>query len=67
MLNYERQLRRERQASLETDVADEVIDLPPIISGKVVEMVGGGMNVNGHALECDFLGHLPPAASYTLV
>ena len=25
------------------------------------------MSANGHAFDCDFLGHLPPAASYQLV
>ena len=30
-------------------------------------MASGGQNAHGHASECDFLGHLPPAASYQLV
>ena len=30
-------------------------------------MSDGGMNAYGHAGDCDFLGHLPPAASYVLV
>lgn len=44
-----------------------LFELPPLISGKVIEMSGGGMNAHGHAGDCDFLGHLPPAASYQLV
>ena len=46
---------------------EDVIELPPLITGKVIEMTGGGMSANGHAFDCDFLGHLPPAASYQLV
>ena len=46
---------------------EELLELPPLIKGKVIEMQGGGLNVNGHAADCDFLGHLPPAASYQLV
>lgn len=38
-----------------------------LLSGKVVEISSGGMNAQGHAQDCDFLGHLPPAASYQLV
>ena len=41
--------------------------MPRRITGKVVEMKSGGMNINGHAQDCDFLGHLPPASSYILV
>ena len=44
-----------------------MIELPPLITGKVIEMQSGGLNANGHAQDCDFLGHLPPAASYQLV
>ena len=44
-----------------------LLELPPLISGKVIEINSGGMNANGHALDCDFLGHLPPAATYQLV
>ena len=71
ILNYERQLNLERRATVnedskDSDVADE-LELPPLITGKVVEMTAGGMNVLGHAGDCDFLGHLPPAASYQLV
>ena len=44
-----------------------LLELPPLISGKVIEMSTGGMNANGHAQDCDFLGHLPPAATYQLV
>ena len=47
--------------------AEIMIELPTLISGKVIEMSGGGMNAHGHAADCDFLGHLPPAASYQLV
>ena len=53
--------------SADIAVDDMLFELPPLISGKVIEMSGGGMNAHGHAGDCDFLGHLPPAASYQLV
>ena len=74
MLNHERCQRLESQflnsnaAATETATnTEEIIDLPRLITGKVVEMKSGGMNINGHAQDCDFLGHLPPASSYILV
>lgn len=44
-----------------------MMELPRLITGKVIEMQSGGLNAYGHASDCDFLGHLPPAASYQLV
>ena len=38
-----------------------------MITGKVVEMTSGGLSAEGHARHVEFLGHLPPAASYQLV
>ena len=59
---------REKQANDPANtLAEEDVELPPLISGKVVEMTAGGMSMEGHARDCDFLGHLPPAASYQLV
>ena len=68
ILLKDRQLVREKQANDPTNtLAEEDVELPPLISGKVVEMTAGGMSMEGHARDCDFLGHLPPAASYQLV
>ena len=78
ILNYDRQLRLEQRVAMKTkniSAADDnnteddesLIELPTLVSGKVIEMSSGGMNLNGHAAQCDFLGHLPPAASYLLV
>ena len=56
----------ENEELKDSDTRDE-FELPLIITGKVLEMTTGGMNMLGHAGDCDFLGHLPPAASYQLV
>ena len=65
ILLKDRQLVREKQANdPATTLVEEVVELPPLISGKVIEMTAGGMSMEGHARDCDFLGHLPPAASY---
>ena len=60
----------EKRATVNEESRDLGVDdfeLPLLITGKVVEMTTGGMNMLGHAGDCDFLGHLPPAASYQLV
>ncbi len=40
ILNYDRKLKQEKQASNEEskDIDDDVIELPSLISGKVIEM-----------------------------
>jgi len=67
ILLKDRQLACETQANESAATAKEIVELPPFISGKVVEMTAGGQNWQGHARQCEFLGHLPPAASYQLV
>ena len=43
-------------------------ELPLAITGKVLEKTQGGFSASGQRpQDCDFLGHLPPGASYHLV
>ena len=37
------------QADVEQDEGEMLLELPPLIAGKVIEMSSGGINVNGHA------------------
>ena len=72
ILNYELKLNQEKKASSNEESKggnseEELLELPPLIKGKVIEMQAGGLNINGHTTDCEFLGHLPPAASYQLV
>ena len=66
ILKKDHQLSQEKQ-SITWAEEGALIELPSLITGKVVEMTSGGLSAEGHARHVEFLGHLPPAASYQLV